>query len=122
MISNGTSTEDGSISSPQREEAMPPSANFWNGKMERSMNSMPSGNVNEHGHLKTAGAFNGLSFEESTQQDYAHIAIECIEDMPSKIGAVTSGIVGRDIRLVRSRAPSLSTQWVLEILFHSMRP
>ena len=45
------------------------------------MNSMPSGNVNEHGHLKTAGAFNGLSFEESIQQDYAHIAMECIEDM-----------------------------------------
>jgi len=50
-------------------------------QQERSMNSTPNGNVNEQGHPKTAGAFSGLSFEESIQQDYAHIAMECIEDL-----------------------------------------
>ena len=45
------------------------------------MSSIPSRNANGRGHPMTAGAFNGLSFEESIQQDYVHIAMECIEEL-----------------------------------------
>ena len=53
-------------------------------QQERPMKSTPNGNVHEQGHPKTAGAFNGLSFEESIQQDYAHIAMECIEGLSNR--------------------------------------
>ena len=47
----------------------------------RPMNVTSGGNVNEEGHSRTAGVFNGLTFEESIQQDYALMAMEHIEDL-----------------------------------------